>query len=397
MLQFNIVDILHFTDVEWRALKTQLTISNNSSAYLAECLMTDGLSDDLRQNQELETQERRNAALRQKKIDDGLIKKVSEPSPWILVHFIDPRLRPHNISYRRHSGHYNPSKTTVKGVYPLKVLLDSGSSGNLISDEFLLQPHQLLAHHKPYDKDETKWQTGAGVFHTHHKTELAFKLPEFSNSRECKAEFKLSSKLCSYGAIIGRGLMTSLGININFQTKCIEWDGVSIDMPTNAVWSDRLQEQQFTTQSVPSSILAHEARVGDILRASYEKATLSECLPSHLSPTQNKEGLLLLTSFEDLFQGKLGKIRGVEDVKIELKPNSSPISKRHFNIPHILFQPTKEEIKRFCDIGVMFPQNNSPWGFPSFIVRKKNGEIRIVTDLRALNRICVLKPWPVYS
>ena len=37
----------------------------------------------------------------------------------------------------------------------------------------------------------------------------------------------------------------------------------------------------------------------------------------------------------------------------------------------------------------------SPWGFPSFIIPKKDGRVRWISDIRKLNEMIVRKPYPL--
>ena len=40
-------------------------------------------------------------------------------------------------------------------------------------------------------------------------------------------------------------------------------------------------------------------------------------------------------------------------------------------------------------------ESDSEWAFPSFIIAKKNGTVRFLTDFRKVNKMLVQKPWPL--
>ena len=115
---------------------------------------------------------------------------------------------------------------------------------------------------------------------------------------------------------------------------------------------------------------------------------------SHLSRQEQASLLALMQKHEDLFEGKLGTWN-CEPADIELKPGSKPFRGKPHRVPQAYLDQTKKECERLVKIGVLRKINESEWSHPTFIVPKKDGKIRWVTDLRELNKQLVRKPCPL--
>jgi Reverse transcriptase (RNA-dependent DNA polymerase) len=55
----------------------------------------------------------------------------------------------------------------------------------------------------------------------------------------------------------------------------------------------------------------------------------------------------------------------------------------------------KKKIKRLQEIGVITPDVDSPWASPCFIIPKKDGTVRFLTDFRRLNAQLERRPYPI--
>ena len=127
-------------------------------------------------------------------------------------------------------------------------------------------------------------------------------------------------------------------------------------------------------------------------RLDYEVYDLVSCLPQHLSKKEQDQLLALLQKYQDLFQGKLGRLPG-PPLDLELKPGADPVYCRPYPIPRSQEAMFKKEVDRMVNLGILKPTFDSPWGSPSFGIPKKNGSMRFVTDLRQVNKRVVRKPY----
>ena len=104
--------------------------------------------------------------------------------------------------------------------------------------------------------------------------------------------------------------------------------------------------------------------------------------------------LHLLQKFEQLFDGTLGDWK-TTPVKLELKEGIRPFHGRAYPVPFIHKHTLKKEVERLESIGVLKWEGASEWGSPTFIIPKKSGQVRFLTDFREVNKRLKRKPWPI--
>ena len=252
---------------------------------------------------------------------------------------------------------------------PLKILLDSGASSTLIK----ASKTQTL---KKTKSDTVKWTTSSGSFRTKQKVEVNIALPELSNNRTICAHVHVTSTLNEFDMIIGRDLLSEIGITLNFKEHSIQWDDIEIPMkPANAT------KTHFHIADSPTLDDATE-RIKHILDAKYEAANLNAIADSctHLSIDEQRQLLALLEKYNLLFDGSLGTWTG-DPYNIELKPDATPYHARAFPIPKIHEATLKMEVNRLVELGVLKKVNRSEWAAPTFIIPKKDGTVRFISDI----------------
>ena len=157
--------------------------------------------------------------------------------------------------------------------------------------------------------------------------------------------------------IIGTDLMSELGLKLNFQDACVEWEDASMPFEDR----DATFETAFHVEDI-GSVRESMDRIKRILDATYEKADLekitSEC--QHLNIEERESLLTLLTKYESLFDGTLG-FWNHEEYDIELQPGVKPYHARAYPIPKIHEQTLRTEVERLCSIGVLRKVNRSEW------------------------------------
>ena len=282
----------------------------------------------------------------------------------------------------------------------LVVLLDSGSSHSMIKYK-----HVRSKKHK-FLKNYSTYSTAAGQYSTAYEVKLKFALEEFDRNTTLKHTFDIDEsndeKGIGYDMIIGRDLLVKLGIDIRFTDQTIKWEDMLVPMKAFAPGKDHKslsnKEIRASIAQIAEPISTREAteRVVRILDSNYAKANLDEVAEAATNLTEAERSMLLdlLKEFEDLFDGTLGQWN-TAPVEIELKPDAKPVSARWYPVPHINKETFRKELMRLVEIGVLDPVQESEYGTPVFIIPKKEGTVRFITDFRQVNSQIVRKPYPI--
>lgn len=80
--------------------------------------------------------------------------------------------------------------------------------------------------------------------------------------------------------------------------------------------------------------------------------------------------------------------------KIVVEKDTLPISHRPYRMSPIEADYLQKELDKYCKLGIITP-SNSPWAAPVILVKKKNGEYRMVIDYRKLNAVTKKDSYPL--
>ncbi len=280
---------------------------------------------------------------------------------------------------------FNARRGTPKPI-TLVALLDSGATSNLI-----LEKHSKKLKLRTL-KRGTTWSTPAGTLKTTSTCKTQFTIPELHDNRMIEWDFHVTKSMGAYDMIIGREMMEDLGIDIRFSDHTIQWD--NSEMPFKDMANDNLAETYHIDD--PESIKNSIERTKTILDNDYAIADLRKVAEdqTHLTPDEQKELEVVLREFEDLFDGTLGRWTQ-PDYHIELKPDVKPYHAKAFPVPRVHMETLKKEVERLCKVGVLKRVNRSEWAAPTFIIPKKDGKVRFISDFRQLNSRIVRTPYPI--
>ena len=93
----------------------------------------------------------------------------------------------------------------------VRILVDSGASESLVR-------HDVVRKLRLQKAKPAKWNTAAGTFTTEGTCKVKLCLPEFYTSKHIDWKFHTTKQPLSYDMIIGRDLLSELGMIIDFQT-----------------------------------------------------------------------------------------------------------------------------------------------------------------------------------
>ena len=96
-----------------------------------------------------------------------------------------------------------------------------------------------------------------------------------------------------------------------------------------------------------------------------------------------------------VFDGTLGTFH-TKPVHLELKKDAVPKHHKAFPVAKIHEVTLKKELDWLCKLGVLKKNSDSTWAAPTFIIPKKNGTVRFISDFRYLNNKCLVrKPYSI--
>ena len=105
----------------------------------------------------------------------------------------------------------------------------------------------------------------------------------------------------------------------------------------------------------------------------------------------------LLDEFKRVFAkklpDKLPPSRAV-DHQIELLPNSKPPSRPPYRLSYNELKELQKQIDKLLETNKIRP-SKSPYGAPVLFVKKKNGDLRLCVDYRALNKLTIKNNYPL--
>jgi hypothetical protein len=276
-----------------------------------------------------------------------------------------------------------------------RVLLDSGTTRCLGTESALAQVNI------PIKPSETHvYHTATGTFSTTKEATIrTHRLLELSSRRVLsRVKVQVTNQLGPYDFIFGRDYLTRFGIDLLFSRQVIEWDGISMPMREQGYWTQgRMEATQAaiienTDYNLPTNDAHETSYLQEILESHYEKQDLVAVAnaQTHLTSDQQQQLLTILQASRECFSGKLGEWKDTE-VTIKLRPDAVPYHcQKPIRVPHIHLLVLKNELDRLVAIRVIKPVSGDeagPYCAPPFIIPKKDGRVRIITDYRELNKM----------
>jgi hypothetical protein len=279
----------------------------------------------------------------------------------------------------------------------LRALVDSGASNSIFHYTALPKGARMT-------KDEPKqFSTQGGKFITTGSVTLPFILPEFTVHKKIALKFHVDSSTAKrkYDVILGRDFLCQQGIVLDFKKQEIAWDELSLNMHTKARTLAAPQYEQYDASNDFVEVMA-ETYVGPTFNpatGSPEEAKIrrkiAELEIPELTSLQKLALSNLLYENVGLFKEGPGRLPGPPLAVETIQPTLRPFHRKAYRIPHSKIAKAKAEVEEYVRLGIWTPNFDSPWGSPTMFLDKPNGDLRLVTDFREVNKLLIRKPYPM--
>ena len=280
----------------------------------------------------------------------------------------------------------------------LTLLWDRGATDSMIKRK----------HTKYYERNmrynTVEYGTDSGMHCLAHDVKVPFYMPDFYSSKMINHCFHVDNEKgelgIGYDMIIRRDLMVQLGLTANFKHQFLQYDGTTLNIkePRDLLGKSDLNKSDICKvvmqTSEPASTREATEIMVKILNSTYAKAYLKQVADNttQLNAEERTQLLSLIEDSEDLFDGTLGDwSTGLVD--LDLKPGSKPFNSRYYPVPRINKETFSKELKHLVEIGVLTPVQQSQYGTPVFIIPKKEGAVRFITEYHRLDHKLVRKPY----
>jgi hypothetical protein len=134
----------------------------------------------------------------------------------------------------------------------------------------------------------------------------------------------------------------------------------------------------------------------EIKPSGYHKTEINDVVEkcTYLNKTQRGELKQMLSKFKLLFNGELKTYTG-KKIHLDLKLDAKPVHRRTFSLTKSQKALFKAELQHLMKAGVFERTGASEWASPIFIIPKKTGKARWVSDFRNLNKYLIRKQFPL--
>jgi hypothetical protein len=198
---------------------------------------------------------------------------------------------------------------------------------------------------------------------------------------------------------LGNDFLIAVGINCDGADQTITWLDNSVPCKPQTCFSDEQQMHvDFLESLSPDNDIdfPNEINVTRILEAKCQKVDVNETAQkqTHLTQTQRDDLATLLSKRGTLFNGELG-LHPHRKLHLDLVEDAKPTHKRPCPVAHSNLETFKNELEHLVKLKVLQRCGASEWAAPTFIVPKKDGRARWVSDFRELNKLIKRKTHPL--
>ena len=241
-----------------------------------------------------------------------------------------------------------------------------------------------------------------GLTGTSHLTEevtlTGIALPEFSTSKHIDSSLSCllldeQQEDSTYDMILGLDFLCAVGIDILCNKKQLRWDDAILAFQP----CDTYKETHTNLHAQMIKAFAYSDEDDDpeglgykstqIMEAKYEAIDTDELAQSQkqLMPKQRTDLACLFCKFPQLFDGELHMYLH-RQYHLDLQDGTKPVHSHPYRVPFMQQDAFKCDLDHLVKIGVLERSGASQWASSTFIIPKKDGRIRWISDFCALNK-----------
>ncbi len=216
---------------------------------------------------------------------------------------------------------------------------------------------------------------------------------------------------CRYDLILGRDFLEATGMVLDFSKKKVLWDELSVAMKPmtlldtgkeasfDAMMTELVNEEVqhlFETDCRNQITETYGILFLIIQPSDYHKTEIDDVVAkcTHLNDDKRDQLKQMLSKYGLLFNGELKKYTG-KKIHLDVRPDAKPVHQRAFSLAKSQEELFKKELHHLVTSGVLERTGASEWASPTFIIPKKTGKARWVSDFRNLNKYLIRKQFPL--
>jgi hypothetical protein len=288
-----------------------------------------------------------------------------------------------------------------------RILLDSGSSGNFVSDKFIDRNKLSSTIEKGMNHQKVKLADGSRCDSTGVLQSATIDIGDYTD------DINLSTlSLHDYDVILGIPWLEKHNPKIDWIKRIVEigtshTPSIQLNNPDNK--NNTYYITHESRKQAESYLLSHlqikrEARNIENMYVAFIRTTDNEfSLSVNGVQSETRSGDLhsscdeLLKRFSDVFPESLPSglpPKRAIDHRIDIVPGSTPPSRPTYRLSVGELDELKKQLSELTAHGFIRP-STSPYGAPVLFVKKKDGSMRMCVDYRALNKITIKNKYPL--
>ena len=222
-------------------------------------------------------------------------------------------------------------------------------------------------------------------------------LPEFHRHKSIDTiKAHVFDASCNYDIILGRDILSHFQIDIQYSDNTITWEDQDIAMKPHDFFANHVNTASCLIDFMDIEDEEHESFLKEILPSKYGKVDTNMVAEQqkHLDETKQNDLKQLLSKFPTLFNGELGQYTK-KKIHLTMEEGSVPFHAKAYPVPIVHHKIFYEELQRLVAVGVLERCGQSEWASPTFIIPKKDGRVRWVSDFRKVNKKLKRRIYPI--